>query len=415
MSGSQLLENSIATGAGLVALILALGPVSGAHFNPIVTMADRILGGTSHRDAGVYVVVQVAGACVGAMVANLMFDLPAIDVSTNTRSSSGLWLGEAVAAFGLLLVILGVVRAGRASVAAFAVGGYIAAAYWFTSSTSFANPAVTIGRMLSNTFAGIAPSSVPMFIVMQVLGALLAVALGLFLFPDIPATDLVVPHESPEDTHDRPPAHRRPAARTQIRGRDGSPSSSTACSGPRPSNGSSTSSYDQFAGRATATNFLPVMAERFARQRLQGARTRRGQGPRRAARRFSSSACTMPGRSQMALGWFNHLAGDRAVAWSGGSEPGNEVNPAAIAAMAEIGIDIATEFPKPWTDEIVQAADVVVTMGCGDACPLFPGKRYEDWELEDPAGQGVDAVRPIRDEIGDACPRAPARAGRRVG
>lgn len=105
------------------------------------------------------------------------------------------------------------------------------------------------------------------------------------------------------------------------------------------------------------------------------------------------------GRSQMALGWFQHLAGDRAVAWSGGSEPGNEVNPAAVAAMAEVGIDISSEFPKPWTDEIVQAADVVVTMGCGDACPLFPGKRYEDWELDDPAGQDVDAVRPIRDEI----------------
>ena len=105
------------------------------------------------------------------------------------------------------------------------------------------------------------------------------------------------------------------------------------------------------------------------------------------------------GRSQMALGWFNHLAGDRAVAWSGGSEPGTEINPAAVAAMAEVGIDITGEFPKPWTDEIVQAADVVVTMGCGDACPLFPGKRYEDWELDDPAGQDVDAVRPIRDEI----------------
>ena len=198
--GLELLENSIATGAGLVALILALGPVSGAHFNPVVTMADRILGGTTNRDAAVYIVVQTAGACVGAMVANLMFDLPAIDISTHTRSSSGLWLGEAVAAFGLLLVILGVVRAGRASAAAFAVGGYIAAAYWFTSSTSFANPAVTIGRMLSDTFAGIAPSSVPMFIVMQVLGALLAVALGLFLFPGVPATDLVVPHESSETT-----------------------------------------------------------------------------------------------------------------------------------------------------------------------------------------------------------------------
>jgi glycerol uptake facilitator-like aquaporin len=197
-TGLELLENSIATGAGLIALILALGPVSGAHFNPVVTMADRILGGTSTREGSVYVVAQIIGACLGAMVANLMFDLPAIDISTHTRASSGLWLGEVVAAFGLLLVILGVVRAGRASVAAFAVGGYIVAAYWFTSSTSFANPAVTIGRMLSNTFAGIAPESVPMFIVMQVLGALLAVALGIFLFPGVPAADLVVPHEAPE-------------------------------------------------------------------------------------------------------------------------------------------------------------------------------------------------------------------------
>ena len=106
------------------------------------------------------------------------------------------------------------------------------------------------------------------------------------------------------------------------------------------------------------------------------------------------------GRSQMALGWFNHLAGDRAIAWSGGSEPGNEINPAAIAVMAEIGIDITGEYPKPWTDEIVKAADVVITMGCGDACPLSPGKRYEDWELEDPAGQDLAAVRAIRDEIG---------------
>jgi protein-tyrosine-phosphatase len=105
------------------------------------------------------------------------------------------------------------------------------------------------------------------------------------------------------------------------------------------------------------------------------------------------------GRSQMALGWFNHLARGDAIAWSGGSEPGAEVNPSAIAAMAEVGIDITNEFPKPWTDEMVRAADVVVTMGCGDRCPFFPGKRYEDWELEDPAGQGVDAVRPIRDEI----------------
>jgi arsenate reductase (thioredoxin) len=105
------------------------------------------------------------------------------------------------------------------------------------------------------------------------------------------------------------------------------------------------------------------------------------------------------GRSQMAMGWFQHLAGDRAIAWSGGSEPGRQVNPSAVEAMREVGIDISGEFPKPWTDEVVRAADVVVTMGCGDACPVFPGKRYEDWVLDDPAGQDVDAVRPIRDEI----------------
>jgi len=158
------------------------------------------------------------------------------------------------------------------------------------------------------------------------------------------------------------------------------------------------SSYDQFADRAKFTNFLPLMAERFARQRL-----------RALAKVEGKAADGLPivlflcvhnaGRSQMALGWFNHLAGDRAVAWSGGSEPGIEVNPSAVAAMAEVGIDITGEFPKPWTDEIVKAADVVVTMGCGDACPLYPGKRYADWELDDPAGLDVAAVRPVRDEI----------------
>jgi arsenate reductase len=107
------------------------------------------------------------------------------------------------------------------------------------------------------------------------------------------------------------------------------------------------------------------------------------------------------GRSQMALGWFTHLAGDRAVAWSGGSEPGREINQGAVMAMAEIGIDITAEFPKPWTEEIVRAADVVITMGCGDACPLYPGTRYEDWELDDPAGRDLDAIRLIRDDVGD--------------
>ena len=160
-----------------------------------------------------------------------------------------------------------------------------------------------------------------------------------------------------------------------------------------------TSSYDQFAGRASVSTYLPLMAERFARQRLRALGRVEGKA-------FDGVPVVLflcvhnAGRSQMALGWFNHLAGERAVAWSGGSEPGNGVNPAAVAAMAEIGIDISEEFPKPWTDEIVRAADVVVTMGCGDACPLFPGKRYEDWVLTDPAGKGVEEVRPTRDEIG---------------
>ena len=171
-------------------------------------------------------------------------------------------------------------------------------------------------------------------------------------------------------------------------------------------------SYDQFAGRATVPNFLPLLAERFARQSLHA--LARVEGKIIDGKPTVLFLCTHnAGRSQMALGYVTHLAGDRAVAWSGGSEPGNEINRAAIAAMAEIGIDITGEFPKPWTDEIVQAADVVITMGCGDACPVFPGKRYENWELPDPAGQGLDtnprhvdagaqervAVRPIRDDI----------------
>ncbi len=159
------------------------------------------------------------------------------------------------------------------------------------------------------------------------------------------------------------------------------------------------SSYDQFAANATIVSFLPLIAERFARQRLKA--LAKVEGKANDGLPVVLFLCVHnAGRSQMALGWFNHLAGDRAVAWSGGSEPGKEVNPAAVLAMSEIGIDIAQEFPKPWTDEIVRAADVVITMGCGDACPLFPGKRYEDWELDDPAGQDLEAIRPIRDEIG---------------
>jgi arsenate reductase (thioredoxin) len=158
------------------------------------------------------------------------------------------------------------------------------------------------------------------------------------------------------------------------------------------------SSYDQFAATSTVPNFLPLIAERFARQRLTA--LAKVEGLRNDGKPVVLFLCVHnAGRSQMALGFFQRLAGDRATAWSGGSEPGFEVNPSAIAAMAERGIDISGEYPKPWTDEVVRAADVVITMGCGDACPIFPGRRYEDWDLEDPAGQDVEAVRPIRDEI----------------
>jgi arsenate reductase (thioredoxin) len=159
-------------------------------------------------------------------------------------------------------------------------------------------------------------------------------------------------------------------------------------------------SYSQVAEGATVAHYLPLIAERFARQRLIAlARIegKAGDGPPVVLFLCVHNA----GRSQMALGWFDHLARGRAVAWSGGSEPGSEINPAAVEAMGELGIDISQEYPKPWTDEFVRAADVVVTMGCGDACPLFPGNRYEDWDLDDPAGQPVDAVRAIRDQIGD--------------
>jgi protein-tyrosine-phosphatase len=158
------------------------------------------------------------------------------------------------------------------------------------------------------------------------------------------------------------------------------------------------SSYDQFAGRATVANFLPLLAQRFARQRLQA--LAKVEGLSHDGKPTVLFLCTHnAGRSQMALGFFGHHAGDAAIAWSGGSEPGDQVNPAAISAMKERGIDISGEYPKPWTDEIVRAADIVITMGCGDACPVFPGKRYEEWTLDDPAGLDVAAVRPIRDEI----------------
>ena len=181
--GLELLENAAATAGALIGLILMFGAVSGAHFNPAVTLVDRLLGTITTRDAGLYAIAQTAGGCVGTVLANLMFDLPAIDWSTKTRSSGALWLSEAIATVGLLLVIHGCVRTGRAQAVPFAVGVWVGGAYWFTSSTSFANPAVTVARTLSDTFAGIKPSSAPMFIAMQLLGAVTAFGLIRFIYP----------------------------------------------------------------------------------------------------------------------------------------------------------------------------------------------------------------------------------------
>jgi glycerol uptake facilitator-like aquaporin len=181
--GLELLENSLITGGALVALILALQPVSAA-FNPVVTLVERLLGAISTTAALVLAAAQITGGIIGVIIANLMFRLPAVTISMHHRSGANLWLGEVVATLGLVMVIFGMARAGRTASIGIAVGGYITAAYWFTSSTSFANPAVAVARMFSNTFAGIAPSSVPMFVLMQLAGGLLAFTLVRLLYPD---------------------------------------------------------------------------------------------------------------------------------------------------------------------------------------------------------------------------------------
>jgi glycerol uptake facilitator-like aquaporin len=202
--GLQLLENSTATVFGLAVLILMFGPVSGAHFNPVVTAADWLLGrrsgtGIGAADAAAYSVVQVIGAVVGAWLANVMFDRQVFEFSGKDRITTGHLVGELVATAGLIALIFTLARTGRAAVSAAAVGAYIGAAYWFTSSTSFANPAVTVGRMFSDTFAGIAPSSAPGFIGAQIVGALIGLALIVALYPDAAANadDVVVPHPHP--------------------------------------------------------------------------------------------------------------------------------------------------------------------------------------------------------------------------
>jgi arsenate reductase len=198
-TGLELVENAAATAAGLFAIILMFGPVSGGHFNPVVSFADAVFGGLSWRDAAAYLPAQVAGCIGGAVLANLMFALPAVTISAKHRASGAHFLSEIIATLGLLLVIFALIRSGRSRSAPAAVGAYIGAAYWFTSSTSFANPAITIGRMFSDTFAGIAPDSVLSFIGAQVIGGALAVAVVKTLYPAITpaeAASIIVPHDS---------------------------------------------------------------------------------------------------------------------------------------------------------------------------------------------------------------------------
>jgi glycerol uptake facilitator-like aquaporin len=196
-TGLELLENAAATAAGLFTIILMFGPVSGGHFNPVVSFVDAAFGGVSWRDAVAYLPAQVAGCIVGAIGANLMFSLAAVSVSVKNRASGAHFLSEIIATIGLILVIFALARSGRSRATPAAVGAYIGAAYFFTSSASFANPAITIGRMFSNTFAGIAPSSAPSFIGAQVLGGVIAIGLVRVLYPGITpaeAANVAVPH-----------------------------------------------------------------------------------------------------------------------------------------------------------------------------------------------------------------------------
>jgi arsenate reductase len=329
--GLQLLENAAATSAGLAVLILMLGPISGAHLNPAVSGLDWLLGsrrgtGLSARELGAYVPAQVAGAVGGAVLANLMYARAAVTWSARRRSAGHLLLGEVVATAGLLVLVVALARTGRAKAAPAAVGAYIGAAYFFTSSTSFANPAVTVGRAFTDTFAGIAPASVPGFVGAQFVGTAVAVGMISLLYPDTAsaADDLVVPHGGS-----------LPAEGQAVQNR---PQILVACR--------------RNAGRSIAASVL-----------------------------------------------LDHYAQGRIAVSSAGSTPADEIHPEIRTVLAERGLSTEGQFPKPFTDEMVQASDVVITMGCGEACPVFPGRRYLDWAIDDPHGRALDAVRRIVDDL----------------
>ena len=312
-----LLCNTIATGAALVALILAFGGISGAHFNPAVSLADAFAGGLRWPEAAAYVGAQIAGGIAGVAIVNLMFGMTLFTPSQHARSGAAQVFAEWIATFGLMAVTWGCVRA-RSNATAFAVGGYIMAASWFTSSTSFANPAVTLARSLTDTFTGIRPQDAPAFIAAQLTGALAATALFRWLLPavSVHAEEVLMPHA------------------------------------------------------ANPRTFL--------------------------------FACTHnAGRSQMAAALFNRYADrDCCRGISAGTAPAERVHPEVAEVMKEVGIDLRGSRLQKLDERLAASADVLVTMGCGEACPYVPGLKIIDWQLPDPKGQPMTMVRGLRDDIG---------------
>ena len=331
--GLQLFENAAATAAGLYAIILMVGPVSGAHLNPVVSLVDAVFGGIRWWAAAAYIPVQVAGCVGGAVVANLMFSDAAVTISVKHRASGGHTLFEGVATLGLLLVIFALARSGRGKSAAAAVGAYIGAAYFFTSSTGFANPAITVGRMFSNTFAGIAPASAPTFIGAQVVGGLVAVGVI------------------------------RVAVSESDSGRGRRTSSAPA---PR------TGPVDKTDGGSHSVTKPPVVL----------------------------FLCTHnAGRSLAARVLLDHYAGGRVDVRSAGSEPGDQLNPAVVSVLRHRGLDPSRGVSQSPDQDRPTGGRCHRHHGLRGRLPSVPATRDLDWDLDDPAGQPVETVRPIVDEI----------------
>jgi glycerol uptake facilitator-like aquaporin len=309
-----LLANTLATGAALVALILTFGPISGAHFNPVVTLSAAWQRAVRWRSVPSYVVAQVLGGIAGVVLAHVMFDAPLISASQHVRAGPSQLVSEFVATFGLISVIWSCGRT-RSDAVPFAVAAYIVAAYWFTASTSFANPVVTLARSLTDTFAGIRPIDVPGFICAQVLGGAAAALTFAWLSP--------------------------------------------------------------LALRDDTASVRPS-----------------------SMRKFIFACVHSAGRSQMAAAFFNAMADPaRACGVAAGTDPARSVHPEVIEVMREVGIDLNGAKPQRLTDELARSASMLVTMGCGESCPVVPGLRRDDWALPDPKGRDPDVIREIRDEI----------------